>query len=336
MRRFFYDTRYNRLIMIRLLVLLWLCIIWLPAQAEKRIISTSGLSGTLLLPDHPANVSNMKVVLIVAGSGAVDRDGNVAHLKNNSLKYLAEGLAEKGIASLRYDKRGVADSAAVMMPEKDLRFANNVNDMLDWYDLLEKDGRFSGIILLGHSEGALVATLAAQKVQEQKKTKLQGIILLTAAGSPAAEILKAQLIAAELPHNMLQKALAILQHLQRGEKTAIVPPELNALFRLSVQDYVISWFAIDPVKELARVTVPVMIVSGGQDIQVPTAEAKKLAAVGANQWVHIEDMNHILKSTDGDRVQNLASYTDPNLKLVPELLPALSEFIQKQYQSGFK
>ncbi|MBX8814635.1 alpha/beta hydrolase, partial [Ochrobactrum sp. MR34] len=83
-------------------------------------------------------------------------------------------------------------------------FSNNVNDMLDWYELLEKDERFSDILLLGHSEGALVATLAAQKIQQQKKAKLKSIILLTAAGSPAAEILKTQLIAAQLPHDMLQ------------------------------------------------------------------------------------------------------------------------------------
>lgn len=319
------------MMMFKLLIPLWLCIVGLPAQAAEYITSSSGLSGTLLLPVHKVNLSKLKVVLIVAGSGAVDRDGNVANLKNNSLKYLAESLADNGIASLRYDKRGVAGSASSMIPERDLRFSNNVNDMLDWYELLDRDERFSDILLLGHSEGALVVTLAAQKIQKQKKTKLKSIILLTAAGSPAAEILKTQLIAAQLPHDMLQMALAILLRLQSGQRVDAVPHELNALFRPSVQDYVISWFALDPAKELARVTVPVLIVSGGQDIQVPIVEAKKLAAVGKGLWVHIENMNHILKPSDTNRVKNLASYSNPDLKLAPQLLPALVDFIQKHH-----
>ncbi len=319
------------MMMFKLLIPLWLCIVGLPAQAAEYITSSSGLSGTLLLPVHQVNLSKLKVVLIVAGSGAVDRDGNVANLKNNSLKYLAESLADNGIASLRYDKRGVAGSASSMIPERDLRFSNNVNDMLDWYELLDRDERFSDILLLGHSEGALVVTLAAQKIQKQKKTKLKSIILLTAAGSPAAEILKTQLIAAQLPHDMLQMALAILLRLQSGQRVDAVPHELNALFRPSVQDYVISWFALDPAKELARVTVPVLIVSGGQDIQVPIVEAKKLAAVGKGLWVHIENMNHILKPSDTNRVKNLASYSNPDLKLAPQLLPALVDFIQKHH-----
>lgn len=317
--------------MLKLLIPLWLCIVGLPAQAAEYITSSSGLSGTLLLPVQHENFSKMRVVLIVAGSGAVDRDGNVANLKNNSLKFLAEALADNGIASLRYDKRGVAGSVSSMIPERDLRFSNNVNDMLDWYELLEKDERFSDILLLGHSEGALVATLAAQKIQKQKKAKLKSIILLTAAGSPAAEILKTQLIAAQLPHDMLQRALTILLDLQNGQRVDTVPHELNALFRPSVQDYVISWFALDPAKELAHVTVPVLIVSGGQDIQVPITEARKLAAIGKGRWVHIENMNHILKPLDTDRVKNLASYSNPHLKLAQELLPALVSFIQEQH-----
>lgn len=319
------------MMMFKLLIPFWLCIVGLPAQAAEYITSSSGLSGTLLLPVQHTTLSKIKVVLMVAGSGAVDRDGNVTNLKNNSLKYLAEALADSGIASLRYDKRGVADSASAMIPERDLRFSNNVDDMLDWYDLLDKDERFSDILLLGHSEGALVATLAAQKIQGQKKTKLKSIVLLTAAGSPAAEILKTQLIAAQLPHDMLQMALAILLRLQSGQRVDTVPHELNALFRPSVQDYVISWFALDPAKELARVTVPVLIVSGGQDIQVPIAEAKKLDAVGKGLWVHIENMNHILKQLDTNRVKNLASYSNPHLKLAPELLPVLVGFIQEQH-----
>src|ERR1043165_3945869 len=71
---------------------------------------TGALHGTLLVP---ASTRPVPLAVIIAGSGPTDRDGNSPMLqgKNNSLKMLAEGLAARGIASVRYDKRGIAGSA---------------------------------------------------------------------------------------------------------------------------------------------------------------------------------------------------------------------------------
>ncbi len=300
-----------------------------PRSAEQEI-SASGLSATLLLPRNHAILKTMPVVLIVAGSGPVDRDGNAGILKNNSLKFLAEGLAENGIASLRYDKRGIAKSATATIRENDLRFSNNSDDALIWYNLLAQDKRFSGIILLGHSEGALVVTLAAQAVQNAPQTKLKGVVLLAGAGSPASAILKAQLIAARLPDDLLKTALDILQDIEAGHKPDNIPPTLNSLFRPSVQDYLISWFALDPAKELAHLTIPVLIISGGRDFQVPPEEGRKLEAANTqSRLLPIETMNHVLKSAPEDRAQNLSTYSDPDLQLAPQLIPAVVDFIQK-------
>jgi uncharacterized protein len=72
----------------------------------EREVSLGGLHGTLTWPDGSDSVPT---VLILAGSGPVDRDGNLPSACNDSLKLLANGLADQGIASLRIDKRGVGD-----------------------------------------------------------------------------------------------------------------------------------------------------------------------------------------------------------------------------------
>jgi alpha-beta hydrolase superfamily lysophospholipase len=82
--------------------------------------------------------------LIIAGSGPTDRNGNSPAIQgaNNSLKYLAEGLAAQGIASVRYDKRGVAESKTAASSESDLRFETYIHDAVLWGKQLRTDKRF--------------------------------------------------------------------------------------------------------------------------------------------------------------------------------------------------
>ncbi|MFT5234533.1 MAG: fermentation-respiration switch protein FrsA (DUF1100 family), partial [Candidatus Krumholzibacteriia bacterium] len=89
------------------------------------------LAGTLLLPEGKGPYP---VVLILAGSGSTDRDGNTTMFPggNNSLKQLAEWLARDGVASLRVDKRGVAGSASAVYSEFDLRFDHFIEDAVAW------------------------------------------------------------------------------------------------------------------------------------------------------------------------------------------------------------
>ena len=132
------------------------------ATATELKTPTGTLHGTLLAPESKKPVP---VVLIISGSGPTDRDGNSAILpgKNDSLKMLAEGLAAKGIASLRYDKRGIGESAGAMTAEKDLRFETYIDDAAAWAAKLKKDPRFSRVVIAGHSEGSLIGMVAAQK-----------------------------------------------------------------------------------------------------------------------------------------------------------------------------
>ena len=158
----------------RLLLLLFSCVLFLqpycqaqPLTSEESPVTQStaigDIKGRLLLP---ANATTCPVVLLIAGSGPTDMDGNNPMMKNNSLKFLAEGLAQKGIASLRFDKRGIAGSAAAGKEESKLRFEDYVNDVTGWIDLLAKDKRFTGITVAGHSEGSLIGMLACQSRPE--------------------------------------------------------------------------------------------------------------------------------------------------------------------------
>ena len=199
------------------------------------------LHSTLLLPKDTSKP--MPVVLLLSGSGPTDRNGNSPILpgKNNSLLMLAEGLASNGIASLRYDKRGVGESAGAMVSESELRFETYVDDAMSWCEQLRKDKRFSAVVIAGHSEGSLIGMLAA------KRCNADGFISISGAGRAAADILRTQL-AGKLPPELAKQSDAILKDLEAGKTTENAPPELAALYRPSVQPYLISWFRYDPAK----------------------------------------------------------------------------------------
>lgn len=281
---------------------------------------TGKIEGTLLCP--PA-VKKMPVVLLIAGSGPTDRNGNNPMMTNNSLKMLAEGLFEKGIAVVRFDKRGIAESKDAGLQEVDLRFESYVKDVEEWVELLKKDGRFSEVHILGHSEGSLIGMIAAQKEESGKFISLAGV------GSPAGEILREQLKAQ--PPMVLQMALPFIEKMERGETVDDVPQMLQALFRPSVQPYMISWFKYDPKKEIAKLNKPIlMIIQGTTDIQVTISDAEKLADANkkARKYI-IEGMNHILKEVEIDRQKNLQTYSMPDLPLKEGLIDIIVAFIKQ-------
>ena len=283
--------------------------------------------GTLLLP--PKSSTPMPVVLLISGSGPTDRDGNSKMLPgpNNSLKLLAEGLAENGIASLRYDKRGIGASAKALTAEADIRFDNYVDDAVALCGRFRKDKRFSGVVIAGHSEGSLIGMVAA------KRCHAAGFVSIAGVGEPAADTLRAQL-AGQLPPELVTKNEAVLQALEHGKKPESTPPELAMLYRESVQPYLISWFKYDPAKEIAALTVPALLIQGTTDIQVTVVDAKKLAAANPKAKLLIVDgMNHVMKVVAADRKAQMASYSDPSLALAPQVVPAIVEFVHTAVKS---
>jgi uncharacterized protein len=296
------------------------------AGAGEQSVAISGgkapLYGTLTLP---AGDGKVPAVLIVAGSGPTDRDGNnPLGVKAGSYRLLAEGLAADGIASLRFDKRGIGQSAAAMTAEADLRFDDSVADAVAWTDFLRAQPRVSCVVILGHSEGSLVGMIAATEA------KVCGYISVSGLARDGADVLADQLTAnPNLPAALLAQARTDLASLKAGRTVAAPPPALAALFRPSVQPYLISWFAKDPTKILAAVTVPVLIVQGTHDIQVPVSEAKTLAAAKPDaKLVLLDGVNHILKAAPEERNANVATYANPALPLAPGVVPAIAEFVR--------
>jgi alpha-beta hydrolase superfamily lysophospholipase len=280
---------------------------------------TGVIKGTLTLP--PA-ASKVPVVLVVAGSGPTDRDGNtpLAAGRNDSLKLLAAALRDMGVASVRYDKRGVAASSPAGRAESDLRFEDYVQDAAAWTTKLAQDARFTGVAVLGHSEGSLIGLLAS------RRSPAAAFISVAGPAEKAAAVLRRQLLG-RLPPDLSARSEEILRALEAGGTAGDVPAPLLALYRPSVQPYLVSWFRYSPADEIAMLRVPCLLVQGGTDIQVGVADAQALhAANPACTLKLIAGMNHVMKTVPPDMPRQIASYGDPALPLDAELRQALAEY----------
>ncbi|MCH7409482.1 lysophospholipase [Belliella sp. DSM 111904] len=285
-------------------------------EFDIKLSTTTGeIFGTLTIPVIP---EKPPLAVIISGSGPTDRDGNNPAMKNNSLKMLAHGLTEKGIATLRFDKRGVGESQKAGKSEIVLRFEDYVNDVKDWISMLKGDDRFSSMTVIGHSEGALIGLIACDHAD-----KFIGIAGLS---ESADFTLKRQLEAQ--PKAVQDLAFPILDSLKIGKTVDEVNPMLYSLFRPSVQPYLISWFQYDPQQIISKLTIPTLIVQGTNDLQVEVEDAEKLSRANPKaKLVRIENMNHVLKIVEGDRQVNLKAYNLPDLPISNKLIESIVNFI---------
>jgi len=277
------------------------------------------LFGSLLLPKSDTPVP---VVLIISGSGPTDRDGNNPEGgRNDSLKRLAWVLAKHNIASVRYDKRGVAASLAATPNERNLSVEAYVADAVAWSHKLAADPRLGPLILLGHSEGALIASLAAPQANAA------AVISLAGSARPIDQVLRQQL-GNRLPPPLMLRSNELLDSLKAGRPAPNVPPQLQVIFRPSVQPYLISLFRQDPAQAFAALKMPALIIQGSHDIQVSVDDARQLKAAKPDaELALIEGMNHVMRIVPNDVKRQLASYKDPNLPLAAELSTRILGFI---------
>jgi uncharacterized protein len=289
----------------------------LAMESDYRLETQTGtIDGTL----EVASARPSTVVLIIAGSGPTDRNCNSPALGLNSdaYKLLAAQLETRGIASLRYDKRGIGASAAAMTSEKDLTFDTYVDDAAGWIRQLRADGRFSKIVVVGHSEGSLIGIIAAQRSPADAFVSLEG------AGRPIAVVLREQL-KPKLSPELYAKADAIITSLQDGKTVADVPSDLTILFRASVQPYLISWLKYDPAVEISKLRIPVTIVQGTADVQVTMTDAQALhRGAPSSRLVVVDGMNHVLKYAPdvSSAAAILKGYSDPSLPVDPRVVDA--------------
>ena len=309
------------LITILFIVLQFVCEAQFIAE-EKTFATPSGnLAGTLILP---TTGKFFKLVVIQAGSGPTDRNGNSGNaLKANSYRLIAEALSKKNIATLITDKRGIGKSAGAMKSEANLRFDDYADDLAGWISFIKKDKRIGKIFIAGHSEGSLVGMLAVQK------EKVDGYISIAGAGESIDKIITWQ-YAQQLP-----KAAVVVDSLftriRKKQKIDTVPPYLLSIFRPSVQPYILSWMQHDPCEEIKKLTIPILILQGTTDIQVEMKETEILKACKPTAILKIiTGMNHILKEAPLDRKKNIATYTNETLPVMPGLVDLITEFVNKK------
>lgn len=287
------------------------------------------LSGSLVVPNGGSDTA----VLVVAGSGPTDRNGNSgAGLNTYSYKMLSDELVKAGIASMRYDKRGVGLSTLKDVGSYvDVVFEDFVADAARCVEYLYAAG-FERVVVAGHSEGGAIALHLALR----EGVEVDSLVLLSAAGFPMDKILNAQLSAQLVPQylGLMMTATNIIQRIKRGEEVALesVPKELLSLFHPSVQKFLCSSMAFDPAELISRVEQPVLIVSGGRDIQVTKENAVQLLSKAKRgEHINFENMTHILKDADtSDRIEQLMGvYTNSNLRLTEGLTAAIVKFINR-------
>lgn len=292
-------------------------------EEEIYLNTESGeIGGVILLPEK--HNKKLPAVLIIQGSGPTDKDGNSAALvgKNNSLKLLAEALAANGIASLRYDKRGIGMSKKAGKAEETLSFDDFINDASLFLDYLIEDKRFKKIGIAGHSQGSLIG----MKIAQGKKVKAFASI-----AGPSLSIdqtLKEQLKANPYnPPKLLKEANSILASLKSGEQVPNVSPFLQSVFRPSVQPFMISWMKYDPTDEISKLNMPILVINGSTDLQVSVADAQRLHISNPKaELVIVNGMNHVLKDSSAQPQENNATYSNPDLPLSAKFRKSICDF----------
>lgn len=295
----------------------------LSAQNEEPVTlhtATGDLYGSLIVP---ANQPRFDLVILQAGSGPTDRKGNnPLGVNADSYWMLAHELAKNKIATLLIDKRGVGASKDAGKDESKLVFDDFIKDLEHWATLLKKDKRVQKLVLAGHSEGSLIAMVAAQKVKVSKYISIAG------PAKPIDEIINWQL--KQQAPVLAAPADSLFKKLKAGEKIDSIPPLLFSLFRPSIRPYMISWMKYSPCAEIKKLSLPVLIIQGSKDYQVQQTEGEELYACNRKaDFSIVPEMNHILKKSPGSFAEDRATYTQPMLPIAEQLVTDIVTFIKK-------
>lgn len=285
------------------------------------------LAGTV---SGPADADG-PVVLIVPGSGPTDRDGNnPLGVRASPYRLIAEGLAARGIRSVRVDKRGLFSSARAVPDANAVTVEDYAADIRTWAATIREQMGTPCVWVLGHSEGALAALVAARQGAD-----LCGLLLVSATGRKLGDVLRAQIAGNPANAPIRERAEAVIAQLEVGQRVASddIDPALQPLFRPEIQGFLISAFAHDPAELIATTTGPTLILQGLRDIQVGRADAERLHRARPDaELVLLPDTNHVLKRVaSDDRAANVATYGEPDKPLAAGVVDALAAFMRRPW-----
>jgi len=285
------------------------------ASADEIKIRVGAIDAWLSIPSE---VERPPVALLIAGSGSIDHDGNAPQLKPATLKKLSDALVAHGIATLRYDKRGAGGWKPEFGRPENFRFKDFVDDAASLVAYLRDSRKFSRIVLVGHSEGGLVAILTAQRVP------IDRLVLLAVTARKQGDLLKAQL-EKKLPPETFGPIAKAIDAIMAGE--IVDPPPPGLAIPPSMQAGIASAFREDPIDPLEKIDVPTLIVNGGRDSQLARLDYLALSAASpAAKTLWLDDMNHVLNDVS-DEADDLAAYNQPERPLDPTLIQTLVDFI---------
>ncbi len=264
------------------------------------------LAGTLTLPQ---GIKRPPMVLFIHGSGPLDRNENAKRIRLNIFNILARTLAQNGIGSLRYDKRGCGTSGGNYLKAGHFDLVDDAEKAFEY--LRFHTGILTGpLFIAGHSEGSIIAPQIANR-----RNDVDGIILIAPFLQKLDEILIAQ--AGHLSENIKTMpgfagfATRLVVGLFGGIKNkqaSTVKKLKNSrtdIIRIDFQRLNARWFrelmSIDPIEIFEKTSVPTLLIAGEKDVQCAPEDAAKIAAlIGEKAQYHvIDDLTHILRLESG-------------------------------------
>lgn len=292
-----------------------------PPNAIPRLVHLSVDGGTLAAEVWSPKGANGPVPLavIVPGSGPTDRDGNsTLGLRTDAYQQLASALVGRGIATLRYDKRGIGQSQGHR--EESITLTSSAQDLAALIRETKSKEPFSSVTLVGHSEGGVVALKALEDVLPA------ALVLIAVPGRPLGTVLRDQLTKRGVPASDIDKALL---DIRKGDAVAPAFPALRAIFRPSVLPFLRSTLDVDPAALVRGTTLPLAVVQGDSDRQLSVDDAQLLHAARPDaRLVIVKNMSHVLKD-DPSQSSPQRSYTDPTMPLAAPVIDVIAEMAKR-------
>ena len=289
------------------------------------------LAGTLTTPPAVAGRMRHPAVVLVAGSGPVDREATVAGIP--IFTQLAGALAQQGFVVLRYDKRGVGQSGGRSERVTLSDYAEDVVSAVKWLRRRQDVDR-DRLAVAGHSEGGAVAMLAAGRTDQ-----IKSLVLIATPGTAGSDLILEQqrhlLTQTEPDAKAREGKIELQRRIQTAVLTGIgwqgIP---DALRKQADTPWFKSLLSFDPAQAMRRVKQPVLILQGDLDKQVFSHHADKLGALARGrdrnvetEVVHLPGVNHLLVEAPTGEVSEYGNLESK--AIVPEVAGAIAKFLAK-------
>ena len=274
------------------------------------------IDGTLLTPNE---VEAPVLAIIIADSGPTDRNGNQNFQNNNVLKKLAESLSNRNIATFRYDKRIVKQIRKGKV-DPNISFDNFIEDANAVIAYFNSQYNYSKIVIIGHGQGSLVGLVASKDNAAQ-------FISIAGSGKSIDNVIIDQIT--QMDPALEKSTKLAFESLKQGKLTKDYPQALGSIFSADVQSFMMSWMQYNPQELIKDLEIPILIINGTKDLQVPISEAELLKNSASKAELKIiNNMNHVLFIIEGKELENSKSYNESFRSISSELINTLVTFIK--------